>query len=160
MFYKASPLLFARAKELRQELTDAELLLWSYLRTKPFGFKFRRQHPIGRYVADFFCHPLKLVIEADGSIHQKPEVKEADRRREKDLNDEGLRVIRFTNEEIFYDFNTVIEQITKVITQLMPGTTPKSGNPETETCLRSEDTGKTANKAGCFFTQAQSRKKK
>ena len=75
MFQKANPLIFANAKQLRNNLTDAEVILWEYLRTKPFGYKFRRQHPIQQFIADFYCHSLQLIIEADGEIHQKMENK-------------------------------------------------------------------------------------
>jgi cyclase len=75
MFLGADRLIFENAKELRKNLTHSELLLWGYLKQKPFGYKFRRQHPLGIYIADFYCHALKLVIEVDGSIHHLDEVK-------------------------------------------------------------------------------------
>jgi cyclase len=78
MFYDASALLFARAKELRSNMTLSEMLLWRFLKTKPLGYKFRRQHPMSEYVADFFCYKLKLVIEIDGPIHDAEEVKTKD----------------------------------------------------------------------------------
>lgn len=83
MFYRAEPLIFERAKELRNNLTHAEMMLWGYLRTNPSGYEFRRQHPVGRYVADFFCYKLKLVIEVDESIHNIKELKVNDEEREK-----------------------------------------------------------------------------
>lgn len=83
MFYGANPLLFAKAKELRNNMTQAEVVLWEYLRTKPSGYKFRRQHPIGIYIADFFCHKLNLAIELDGSIHDLEEVRLNDEERQK-----------------------------------------------------------------------------
>ena len=70
MFGGAEQLLFKRASELRKQQTFAEEILWNYLRTKPFGFKFRRQHPFSCYILDFYCHSLRLVIEVDGSVHQ------------------------------------------------------------------------------------------
>lgn len=96
MFYNANLLLFDRAKNLRNHLTDAEIKLWGYLRTNPMGLKFRRQHPIGIYVVDFYCHSLKLIIEADGSIHNQKEIQLVDHERQKLLEADGLRVIRFT----------------------------------------------------------------
>jgi cyclase len=116
MFYKADPLLFERAKYLRNHLTNAEMKLWGYLRTRPMGYKFRRQHPIGIYVVDFYCHNLKLVIEADGSIHDKQEVKEADRERQISLEQDGLQVIRFTNDDILKNTEQVIEKINTILT--------------------------------------------
>ena len=79
MFYEATPLIFERAKELRHDPTRTEVILWSYLRKKPYGYKFRRQHPIGPFIADFYCHSLKLVIEVDGNIHDQKEIQQADR---------------------------------------------------------------------------------
>ncbi len=111
MFYNASALIFSRAKELRMNLTDAELKLWEYLRAKPKGFTFRRQHPIGIYVADFFCYKLKLVIEVDGPIHEEEEVIKNDKERQKALKNEGLASIRFTNDEIMNDLQEVIKKI-------------------------------------------------
>ena len=116
MFYKADPLLFERAKYLRNHLTNAEMKLWGYLRSKPMGYKFRRQHPIGIYIVDFYCHSLKLVIEADGSIHNKQEVKEADHERQVSLEKDGLQVIRFTNNDILNNTEHVIEQINIILT--------------------------------------------
>ena len=111
MFYGAGNLLFQKAKELRSQLTDAEKALWGHLRSKPNGYKFRRQHPIRNYVVDFYCHQLKLVIEIDGSIHDREDVKRADEERQKIVESEGIRVIRFTNDEIIKDREKSIEKI-------------------------------------------------
>ncbi len=75
MFFGASKIIFENAKELRKNMTHAEKILWNHLKVKPNGYKFRRQHPLGIYIADFYCHKLKLVIEIDGSIHDNDEVK-------------------------------------------------------------------------------------
>lgn len=121
MFYDANPLLFDRAKYLRNHLTDAEMKLWGYLRTNPMGYKFRRQHPIGIYIADFYCHALKLVIEADGSIHNQEEVQQTDIERQELLEATGLKVIRFTNYDILKNIEYVIEQINIMLTaKLIP----------------------------------------
>jgi len=82
-----------------------------HLRTKPKEYKFRRQHPAGNYILDFYCHALKLAIEADGDIHNKEKVREADRERQKNLESEGIYVIRFTNKEILMNMKSVTEQI-------------------------------------------------
>jgi imidazole glycerol-phosphate synthase subunit HisF len=111
MFAGAGKLLFERAAELRKRQTFAEELLWNYLRTKPFGFKFRRQHPYSNYILHFYCHSLKLVIEADGSIHEKKEVKQNDAERQKQLEESGLTFLRFTNNEIKLQPEKVIHQI-------------------------------------------------
>jgi len=96
----AAKLLYQKARELRNNSTHAEQILWGYLKTKPLGFKFRRQHPYSIYILDFYCHSLKLVIEVDGSIHTIKEVIENDAVRQGLLEKDGLKVIRFSNEEI------------------------------------------------------------
>jgi cyclase len=63
MFDQAHPLLFERAKALRKNMTETEKILWNYLKAGVAGLKFRRQHPVGLYIADFYCHPIRLVIE-------------------------------------------------------------------------------------------------
>ncbi len=115
MFAGADDTLFKRAAELRNQPTHAEEILWNYLRIKPLGFKFRRQHPFLNYILDFYCHQLKLVIEVDGPIHQKEEIKKADEVRESHLKDHGLCILRFTNEEIITKPEAVITQISEYI---------------------------------------------
>ena len=75
MHYGASKLIFQRAEELRKQCTWEEEIIWGYLSANKLGVKFRRQHPLLFYVADFYCHQLKLVIEIDGGIHNKADVK-------------------------------------------------------------------------------------
>jgi len=111
MFYGASNLIFEKAKELRNNLTFAELVLWGYLKQNPLGHKFRRQHPLGIFIADFYCHSLKLVIEVDGNIHDTLEAKINDERREHIIKSEGLSILRFRNEEVQGSLEKVIEQI-------------------------------------------------
>lgn len=111
MFAGAEQLLFKRASELRDQQTHAEELLWSYLRTKPFGFKFRRQHPFLIYILDFYCHALSLVIEVDGSIHIEEDVIESDKIRQRHLEEHGLVVLRFTNDEIENKLEGVIKKL-------------------------------------------------
>jgi cyclase len=118
MFFGASHLLFERAKELRGNMTEAELVLWEYLRQHPLGYKFRRQHPVGIYVVDFYCHKLKLVMEVDGSVHGEKEVRDADMERQGQLELDGLKVVRFTNEEVLKTGEVVIEKITLLINEL------------------------------------------
>ena len=79
MFYNAGPEIFRRAKELRDNMTSAEKHLWNYLNNKKLdSFRFKAQHPIGNFIADFYCHRKKLVIEIDGEIHQDEEQTERD----------------------------------------------------------------------------------
>lgn len=101
MWKGASPDLFSKAKKLRKNMTPAETVLWSHLRQNKFlGLKFRRQHPIQNFIADFYCHQLKLVIEIDGLYHQTKVQQEADNNRSEIINFNGIQVIRFTNNEI------------------------------------------------------------
>ena len=118
MFYKADPLIFSNARELRNKLTPAEQTFWLRLKEHFPEYKFRRQHPISIYIADFYCHELKLVIEIDGSIHDSTEAKLNDEKRQKDLENLNLIVIRFTNEQVKTEIESVIEIITSTIEKL------------------------------------------
>jgi len=89
----------ARARALRQSRSNAEALAWSMLRGGCTGFHFRRQHPIGPYIADFYCASLKLVIEMDGDQHAQQIAHDA--RRTEFLAEKGLRVLRFWNRQMF-----------------------------------------------------------
>ncbi|MCS5489014.1 endonuclease domain-containing protein [Algoriphagus limi] len=117
LFYGASPEIQIRARELRKEMTPAEKVLWNFLKNKSLeGFKFRRQHPIKNYIVDFYCHQQKLVIEVYGSVHDQMDQKEYDSGRTSVLEEFGLKVIRFRNEEILDNFQSVIERISKGLT--------------------------------------------
>jgi len=112
MFYNAKPHIFEKAKALRKNMTNSELTLWEKLKGKQMlGLRFRAQHPIDIFIADFYCHPIKLVIEVDGGIHKTTEQKEFDIGRTAELNYWGIEVIRFTNEEIENKVNQVINGI-------------------------------------------------
>ena len=112
MYFGAKPDIFKLAKELRKLETEAEKILWSQLnRNQLLGLQFRRQHPINRFIADFFCPKIKLVIEVDGSIHDIPEYQAHDIGRSEVLNDFGITVIRFTNEQILNEIDSTIKQI-------------------------------------------------
>ncbi|RAR50225.1 vitamin B12 dependent-methionine synthase activation domain-containing protein [Flavobacterium lacus] len=100
------------AREMRNKPTEAEKILWYVLSNKGIdGHKFRRQHIIGNYIADFICLKSNLIIEVDGSIHQLPENQVSDVERTKWLLSEGYRVIRFKNEEVLFEIEKVIERI-------------------------------------------------
>jgi cyclase len=111
MFLKASAPIFERAKEHRNNPTHSERLLWNYLRTRPLNYKFRRQHPIALYIADFYCHELKLIIEVDGNVHNELEVIFNGAERQKHLESEGLSFLRFTNDEVGGQLENVIRTI-------------------------------------------------
>ena len=100
MFYGASSFVFQRAEELRNRMTQSEEILWKFIHINEWKLKFRRQHPIANWVVDFYCHPIKLVIEVDGGIHETEDVKKNDEEREKYLKKLGLSVLRFNNEEV------------------------------------------------------------
>jgi len=121
MFYGANQSLFETAKGLRKNMTLAELILWKKLKDrKLFKVKFRRQHPIDIFIADFYCHEYKLVIEIDGEIHLENEKKEYDLGRTAEMEKFGIRIIRFTNDQILFNMDNVINEIYKAITELAP----------------------------------------
>ncbi len=119
MLHGTPPQIFEAARQLRKEMTEAEQLLWQFLKAERKGLKFRRQHPIGIYVADFYCHKAKLVIELDGSIHDHPDVAERDKTREYDLKEWGYNIIRFSNKEVFGDVEAVINAIRKKANEII-----------------------------------------
>ena len=107
-----SPSILQHARELRARLTDAEKLLWSLLRDRRFyGYKFRRQHPVGGYILDFYCQEAGLAIELDGSSHNKTDQMAYDAERVKELSGAGIRVLRFWNSEALVDTESVLEEI-------------------------------------------------
>jgi very-short-patch-repair endonuclease len=109
LFYGASPLIHKRARELRKKMTHTESLFWNEVSNKRFlEFKFRRQHPIGKFIVDFYCHELKLVIEIDGNIHENIDSKEYDQGRTYELEEFGLQVLRFQNEEVEKEMEKVL----------------------------------------------------
>lgn len=100
------------ARRLRKESTDAEKLLWRYLRRKSlFGLKFRRQEQIGDYIVDFVCYERKLIIELDGGHHNQDETKENDKKRQSWLETQNFKVIRFWNSEVLKNINGVLQVI-------------------------------------------------
>ncbi len=111
MFLAADNLIFDNARQLRENPTHAELIMWSYLKQKPLGYKFRRQHPISIYIADFYCHALKLIIELDGGIHSDTDIQKHDIERQKNLESGGITFVRFKNEEVEKEFEVVINRI-------------------------------------------------
>ncbi|MBE9077424.1 endonuclease domain-containing protein [Romeria aff. gracilis LEGE 07310] len=102
--------LLIRARQLRQQQTCSEQMLWECLRARRLnGAKFRRQHNIGQFIADFYCHEARLVIELDGSIHQS-RIKQ-DTERDAWMQACGLRVLRFTNEGVQNHLESVLTEI-------------------------------------------------
>lgn len=112
MFYGAKSKIFDRAKQLRSNPTEAELKVWNILRKKQIlGLKFRFQHPINQFIADFYCHKINLVIEIDGGIHNETKQKERDEGRTYEMQKLGIEVLRFDNNDVMND----IERIQKTI---------------------------------------------
>ena len=109
MFYNASPEILRRAKKLRSNMTEAEKILWEELRSRKLGTGFKVQHPIERFIVDFYCHQAKLVIEIDSKIHGFHE--EYDQGRKTELEKNGIKVLRFSNEAVINNINVVIDEI-------------------------------------------------
>ena len=100
------------ARELRRNVTDSEKRLWQQLRLlKAENRHFRRQVPIGNYVADFACHRCKLVVELDGGQHNEPENLRRDEQRTNELRKQGYRVVRFWNADVFENLEGVVDMI-------------------------------------------------
>ncbi len=99
-----------RARQLRKNMTDAERLLWSRLRRKQIrGLRFRRQHPIGPYIADFACTERRLVVELDGGQHLRRKPQDAARSR--CLGEKGYRVLRFWNTDVLTNLDAVVHAV-------------------------------------------------
>ncbi|MHB8536049.1 MAG: endonuclease domain-containing protein [Sulfuricaulis sp.] len=133
-----SRIALGRAKKLRRVMTDAEKELWYHLRAhRLFGTKFKRQKPIGPYIADFACPALRLVIEIDGGQHSE-EVK-YDRLREIWLHKRGYTVLRFWNNEVMENMEGVLERIAAAVKNQAPSPlspSPASGRGATEITAR------------------------
>jgi len=101
------------ARKLRNQSTKAEVKIWkSLLRAKKMkGYPFLRQRPILKYIADFYCKPLRLIIEIDGSIHEVEEIKNKDIIRQRELEKAGYHVIRFSNLEVYNEIDNVKQKI-------------------------------------------------
>ena len=105
--------LLSRAREFRSNPTPAEATLWRLLRRKQLGgFKFRRQHVLGPFIVDFYCPKTRLVVELDGRSHLAN--KEYDLERSKYLEDRGLKITRFSNDEVLKNTRQVLEKILRV----------------------------------------------
>lgn len=128
MHYGARPALFKYAGDMRKNPTAAERIVWNLIKLPPFDrFKFRRQHPIGAFIADFYSHSLKVVIEIDGGYHSDKEQKALDGFRDKDMEEYGIRVLRLRNEETRGDIEHVkgrIMNFVETIIQQPPSKSP------------------------------------
>jgi len=108
--------LFEKAQALRKNMTPAEKEVWKYLRNRNFyGLKFRRQHPLRFFIADFYCHEELLVVEIDGDVHKGDYQSERDDNRTAELESLGIRVVRFTNSQVLKDINGVLQKLEEVV---------------------------------------------
>ncbi len=124
--------LVEKARELRKQSTDAEALLWSYLRDRQLqGYKFRRQHPVEQYVADFACVDAQLIIELDGGQHNTVEAQAKDAQRTEFLKTKGFEVIRFWNNDVINNPEGVLETISATLSKRPhPAPLPQAGAGE------------------------------
>jgi very-short-patch-repair endonuclease len=114
--YGAFPETFRRARHLRRIMTPAEKIVWNELRIRFHPeTKFRRQHPVREFIVDFYCAEKELVIEIDGGIHNKSEVKERDENRMAELERLGIKVLRFTNNQVLCNIEEVMVKIAEVL---------------------------------------------
>lgn len=113
--------LLKNARQLRGRMTDAEQLIWRFLRARRFiGLKFRRQVPVAGYVLDFYCHGLALAIELDGGQHNADEKKTTDAIRTLKLNATGLTVLRYWNDDVLLNTDDVLASIYQCCIELKP----------------------------------------
>jgi very-short-patch-repair endonuclease len=113
--HRIHPVILAHAREMRHPQTPAEATLWHALRNRRTGFKFRRQHPIYRFIIDFYCAKAKLLIEIDGESHLEQSQAEYDQVRTEYLEALGYKIIRFTNNDVRYNLNAVANKILQTI---------------------------------------------
>lgn len=112
--FNRTPAATARARRLRSRMTDAETKLWQAVRRdKLCGLNFRRQHPIGNYVLDFYCPQIRLAVEVDGGQHSESQTR--DERRTRILNQKGILVVRYWNNEVLGNFEGVLAHLTQNI---------------------------------------------
>jgi very-short-patch-repair endonuclease len=113
------------SRQLRENMTDAERLLWSKIRGKQIkGYQFYRQKPVGDYIVDFYCPRAKLVVEVDGGQHFTNEVNEYDKVRDEYLSSLGLMVLRFTNADVMTHIDGIVERIEGEISAKIPLSPP------------------------------------
>lgn len=119
LFKGASARILGAGRTFRKEPTEAEKIMWECLRNRKLGgFKIRRQHALGSYIADFYCHEAKVVIEIDGLVHDNDEQKKYDDNRTKDLAIMGIQVVRFTNDQVQINLIEVLKTIENKLIQL------------------------------------------
>ena len=125
MKIKYNPELKELARTLRNNSTKAEIRLWNYLKGKQLiGYDFHRQKPIDNYIADFFCNKLMLAIEVDGYTHGFEKTFERDKKKEQELNEIGITVLRYRDEDVMNNIEGVLEDIKGCINKIENKHTP------------------------------------
>ena len=118
IWYSSKLKIFAR--QLRKNSTKAEVFVWIKIKGKALGYEFHRQVPLNEFIVDFYCHELKLAIELDGNIHNYKHHK--DTLRQKKLESLGVRIVRFTNDDVFFHLNDVLRALEIIISEIESGT--------------------------------------
>jgi very-short-patch-repair endonuclease len=114
MYFRAKPGTLETARFLRKRMTSCEIVLWEKLKGKQLlGLRFRSQHPIDIFIADFYCHEARLVVEIDGEIHEGQI--EYDDGREAEIEKYGIKIIRFTNDEVINNLDNVVNKIESIV---------------------------------------------
>jgi very-short-patch-repair endonuclease len=114
MYFRAKPGTLESARILRKRMTPCEILLWEKLKGKQLlGLRFRSQHPIDIFIADFYCHEARLVVEIDGEIHEGQI--DYDDGREAEIEKYGIKIIRFTNDEVINNLDNVVNKIKSIV---------------------------------------------
>ena len=111
MHYGATTEIFQIAERLRRDMTAPEKIIWDRVCKNQLGVRIRRQHPVWKFIADFYCHEVRLVIEIDGGIHLRSENREYDISRDIILKEFQIEILRFTNDEVINKTDRVIEKI-------------------------------------------------
>ena len=116
MYFRAKTGTLETARILRNRMTNSEILLWEKLKgNQILGLKFRSQHPIDIFIADFYCHEARLVVEIDGEVHEGQI--EYDDGREAEIEKYDIKVIRFTNDEVINDIDRVVNKIKEIVSE-------------------------------------------
>ena len=121
---------YVRARDMRRSLTPPEARLWRYLKGQALdGFAFRKQHPIGPYILDFYCASAKLAVEVDGAIHDQSDQIRHDQRRTAWLAERGVRVIRIAALDVRDELNGVLDYISREVRSWVASMTAQAESP-------------------------------
>ena len=118
-----------KARMLRRQMTLPEVILWHWLRQRPDGLKFRRQHPAGPYILDFYCSDARLAIEVDGEAHRRGDRPDRDQARDEWLRSAGIETVRIAAADILDDCDAVVRWISMKARDRLPLHHPGGGPP-------------------------------